>query len=159
MDSFLQSSLYGKEFIKYRKNNPESERQKFSNNVRTKGISEVPVVIDSIDIVLSESLAGKDYKRFNRNGKEFHFHIDLTIEDILLEVKSRIKLENTQILKLGLENGKILNDSNLIGDLYNKFKDQNDNILYLLLTKEITMYGYIISLLKYVFGETLVKNT
>lgn len=156
MNSFLQSSLYGQEFVKYRKNNPQSERQKFSNTVRTKGISEVPVVIDSVDLVLSELLAGKDSKRFNRNGKEFHFHIDITIEDILLEVKSRIKLENTQILKLGLENGKILNDSYLIGDLYNKFKNQNDNILYLLLTKETTMYGYIISLLRYIFGEKFI---
>lgn len=151
MNSFLQSSLYGQEFVKYRKNNSEGERQKFSTNVRTKGINEVPVVIDSVDITLSSLLAGKDAKRFNRNGKEYRFHNDLTIDDILLEIKSRIKLEHI-VLKLGLENGKILNDTDLIGTLYNKFKNQNDQILYLLLTKETTMYGYLLSLFKYVFG-------
>lgn len=157
MQSFLQSSLMGQDFVKYRKNNSQNERQQFSNNVRTKGINEVPVVIDSVDTVLSQLLAGNDSKRFNRNGKEFHFHIDLTIEDILLEVKSRIKSEKTQVLKLGLENGKILDGTNLIGDIYNKFKNQDDKILYILLTKETTIYGYIISLLRYVFGENFMK--
>lgn len=157
MQSFLQSSLMGQDFIKYRKNNSQTERQQFSNNVRTKGINEVPVVIDSVDTVLSQLLSGKDSKRFNRNGKEFHFHIDLTIEDILLEVKSRIKSEKTQVLKLGLENGKILDGTHLIGNIYNKFKNQDDKILYILLTKETTIYGYIISLLRYVFGENFMK--
>ena len=158
MNSLLQSSLYGHDFVKYRKNHSQSERERFSHNVRTKGIGEIPVVIDSVDKELSEALAGKDAKRFDRNGKEFHFHMDLLIEDILLEVKHRIKADDTKNLKLGLENGKMLDNKDVLGDLYKKYKNQNDNILYLLLTQENKMYGYIMSLLRYIFGPTFMKK-
>lgn len=158
MNSLLQSSLYGHDFVKYRQNNTQNEREIFSNNVRTKGIGELPVVIDSVDHNLSELLAGSDSKRFNRNGKEFRFHTDLLIEDILLEVRHRIKIDDTKVLKLGLENGKILNNDNILGDLFKKHKNQNDNILYLLLTQETTMYGYIMSLLRYIFGSNFMKK-
>ena len=42
---------------------------------------------------------------------------------------------------------------------YKKFKNQDDNILYLLLTQETTMYGYILSLLRYIFGESFMKKS
>jgi hypothetical protein len=158
MNSLLQSSLYGHDFVKYRQNNSQSEREKFSHNVRTKGIGELPVVIDSVDPALSESLAGQEAKRFNRNGKEFHFHMDLLVEDILLEVRHRIKIDDTKVLKLGLENGKILDNKDVLGDLYKKYKHQKDGILYLLLTQETSMYGYIMSLLRYVFGPNFMKK-
>jgi hypothetical protein len=158
MNSLLQSSLYGHDFVKYRKNHSQREREQFSHNVRTKGISEIPVVIDSVDPLLSEALAGPEAKRFNRNGKEFHFHMDLLIEDILLEVRHRIKVDDTKVLKLGLENGKILENKDVLGDLYKKYKHQNDGILYLLLTQETSMYGYIMSLLRYIFGPNFMKK-
>ena len=158
MNSLLQSSLYGHDFVKYRQNNSQSEREKFSHSVRTKGIGELPVVIDSVDQSLSEALAGPDSKRFNRNGKEFHFHTDLLIEDILFEVRHRIKLDDTKVLKLGLENGKMLDNKDILGDIYKKHKSQKDNILYLLLTQEKTMYGYIMSLLRYIFGPNFMKK-
>lgn len=155
MNSMLQSSLYGHEFVRYKKNNTANERKNFSNNVKINGLSEVPIVIDSVNTNMSELLAGKNAKRFHRNGKEFHFHIDLLIEDIILEIKSRIKSE--EIIKLGLENGKILDSKDRLGDIYKKFKNQEDDILYLLVTQETTMYGYIISLLRYIFGENFMK--
>lgn len=158
MNSFLQSSLYGHDFIKYRKNNNQSDRERFSHSVRTKGIGELPIVIDSVDSNLSELLAGPNAKRFNRNGKEFHFHMDLLIEDILLEVRHLIKADDTKVLKLGLENGKILNNNDILGNLYKKYKNQKDNILYLLLTQETSMYGYIMSLLRYIFGPNFMKK-
>ena len=158
MNSLLQSSLYGHDFVKYRKNNTQQEREKFSNSVRTKGIGEIPIVIDSVDTELSEGLAGPDAKRFNRNGKEFHFHQDLLIEDILLEIRHQIKLDNTKALKLGLENGKILDSKDVLGDLFKKHKNQKDQILYMLLTQENTMYGYIMSLLRYIFGPNFMKK-
>lgn len=160
MNSLLQSSLMGKDFIKYRKNNTQQERKQFSNTVKTKGISEIPVVIDSVDLQLSELLAGTLAKRFKRNGKEFHFHQDLNIDEIILEIRSRIKLNDIshKILKLGLENGKILESQDLIGNLYKKFRNQEDDILYLLLTQETTMYGYILSLVRYIFGENFMKS-
>jgi hypothetical protein len=157
MNSILQSSLYGHDFVKYRKNNDERDRNKFSSSVRTKGIGEIPIVIDSVDEDMSHALAGQDAKRFNRNGKEYRFHMELTIEDVLLEVKHRLKCDDTKVLKLGLENGKILDNKDILGDLYKKYKNQNDDILYLLLTQETTIYGYIISLLRSVFGPDFMK--
>lgn len=158
MNSLLQSSLYGHDFVKYRQNNSQSDRERFSNSVRTRGIGELPVVIDSVDPLLSESLAGPEAKRFNRNGKEFHFHMDLLVEDILFEVRHRIKADDTKVLKLGLENGKMLENKDVLGDIYKKHKNQKDNILYLLLTQETTMYGYIMSLLRYIFGPNFMKK-
>jgi hypothetical protein len=158
MNSLLQSSLYGHDFVKYRQNNSQSDRERFSHNVRTKGIGELPVVIDSVDPILSEGLAGQESKRFNRNGKEFRFHMDLLVEDIIQEVRHRIKADDTKVLKLGLENGKMLDNKDVLGDLYKKYKHQKDNILYLLLTQETSMYGYIMSLLRYIFGPNFMKK-
>lgn len=155
MNSLLQSSLYGHEFVKYRDNNSKNERIKFSNQVK---MDEIPIVIDSIDSDLSELLSGKNAKRYKRNGHEYYYHIDITIEDILLELKSKIMLTyKDKTLKLGLENGKILDSKELVGNLYKKYKNKDDNILYLLLTQEETLYGYIISLLRYIFGENFMK--
>jgi hypothetical protein len=158
MNSLLQSSLYGHDFVKYRQNNSQKEREIFSHSVRTKGIGELPVVIDSVDQSVSERLAGSDTKRFNQNGKEFRFHTDLLIEDILFEIKHRLKMDDTKVIKLGLENGKILDNKDVLGDLFKKHKNQSDNILYLLITQETTMYGYIMSLLRYIFGPTFMKK-
>jgi hypothetical protein len=157
MNSLLQSSLMGHDFVKYKKQHNEHERTTFSSSVRTKGIGEIPVVIDSIDESISHALAGSEAKRYNRNGKEYRFHKDLLIEDVLLEVKHQIKFDDTKLLKVGLENGKILDDKDTVGDLYKKYKDQKDDILYLLLTQETTMYGYIVSLLRSVFGPNFMK--
>lgn len=159
MNSLLQSSLMGQNFVRYKRDNSEQERKQFSSIVTTKGISEIPVVIDSVDSIISQLLAGSNSKRFKRHGKEFHFHQDLNIDEIILEVRSRIKLNNIsyKILKLGLENGKILEGKELLGDLYRKFKNQDDNILYLLLTQENTMYGYLLTLARFIFGENFMK--
>lgn len=148
----------GHQFVRYRSNNPSNERKKYSDNVRNQNNEEIPIVIDSINAEISKLLAGPTAKRFNRNGMEYHFHKDLIIEDVLREVKLRLKeYTTTKTLKLGLENGLILKDQDIIGDLYKKYKDQKDNILYLLITEETTMYGYILSLLRYIFGETFMK--
>lgn len=154
----LQSSLYGNDFVKYRKNHSKNERQRFSTNVRIKGVNEVPVVIDSVDNILSQDLAGPNAKRFDRNGKNYRFNAELIIEDVLLEVKQYIKLDDTKNLKIGLENGKILKGKNVLGDLYKKYKNQDDKILYLLLTEETTIYGYILSLLRYIFGQDFMNT-
>lgn len=159
MNSLLQSSLYGHDFVKYRQTHNQNERKQFSHNVRTKGISELPVVIDSVDLTLSEALAGPDARRFDRNGKEYHFHKDLLIEDILLEIKHQLKTDDIKVFKLGLENGKILENKDVLGDLYKKYKNKDDNILYLLLTQETSVYGYILSLLRYIFGPNFMKKS
>lgn len=139
MNSLLASSLYNHDFIKYRKANTTTQRNRFSTSVK---VDEYPIVISSIDSELN----------LTENGKEYHFYKKLIIEDVLLEVKKSIKLEENKVLKIGLDNGKILNNNDVIGELYLKYKNQDDNILYLLLTQETTIYGYIMSLIKYIFG-------
>ena len=158
MNSLLQSSLYGKDFIKYRKNNDKRSREQFSQSVRIKGIEELPVVIDSVDEFMSNALAGSDARHYNKNGKEYRFHKDVIVDDILWVVKLCVKLSDTKVLKLGLENGKILDNKDKLDDLYKKYKNQSDNILYLLLTEETTIYGYIISLLRSFFGASFMKS-
>ena len=155
MNSFLQSSLYGHDFVRYRKNNPSNIRKNFSKKIHNKGIDELPIVIDSISEKISKSLAGPAASRYNRNGMEYHFHNDIMVDDIIREVNLRVKSD--KILKLGLENGKILNNRDVLGDIYKKYKDQSDDILYLLVTEEESMYMYIISLLRYIFGENFMK--
>lgn len=154
MNSFLQSSLYGHEFVRYRKNNPSNIRKNFSK--KSKGINELPIVIDSINEEISKLLAGPNSKRYNRNGMEYHFHNDIIVEDIIREANLRVKSD--KILKLGLENGKILENTDVLGNIYKKYKDQTDDILYLLITEEESMYMYIISLLRYIFGEKFMKK-
>ena len=160
MNSMLQSSLQGLDFVNYRKNKNINDRKRFSDTVKEESIA---VVIDSVDITLSQALAGPGAKRYNQNGKEYLFHKDLTIEDILLEVTCNLNKASSPPIyqvsqfKLGLENGKVLTNNDVLSDLYKKYKHQKDNILYLLLTKETTMYSYIISLLRYIFGENFMK--
>jgi hypothetical protein len=159
MNSLLQSSLMGHDFVKYRKDNDERERVKFSNSVRTKGIGEIPIVIDSVEETINLALSSYDKIYLNKKGREYRFHMGLTIDDVLLEVKKKINLSDTKILKVGLENGKILDNKDILGELYKKYKNPKDNILYLLLTQETTIYGYIISLLRSIFGATFMKTS
>lgn len=156
MNSLLQSSLYGKDFVRYRNNNPTTIRKKYSDSIINNNIEEIPIVIDSVNQEISILLAGPKAKRFNRNGMTYHFHKDLIVEDILRQIKLQLKdsIICNKIFKLGLENGLMLKDKDIIGDLYKKYKNQNDNILYLLITEETSMYKYMLSLLKYIFGET-----
>lgn len=150
MNSLLQSSLYGKEFIKYKQNNTNTYRKQFSRSINDE---DIPVVIDSIDDNLSKQLAGKDQRRIHRNGCELKFNKNFLINEIIIELKSKIKLDQNKIYKLGLENGTILNGNENIELLYKKYKNKDDDILYLLLTEELTIYGYIMSILRYIFGK------
>lgn len=152
MNSLLASSLYGNDFIKYRLNNNITQRNRFSKNIINRYVNEIPIIVDSIDSELHISDKTNIYGFKEKGGKEYHFHKDLMIQDILLEVKKKLKLSEGKILKIGLDNGKILNDTDIVGDLYIKYKNQDDSILYLLLTQETTIYGYIRSLIKYVFN-------
>lgn len=157
MNSLLASSLYGQDFIKYRLNNNITERNRFSKNIINKYTNEVPIIIDSIDPQLRPCDTNNyGFKRKSgkseKGGKEYHFNKELTIKNILLEVQKNLNLENDIVLKIGLDNCQILNESDIAGEIYLKYKNKDDNILYLLLTKETTIYGYIMSLIKYVFS-------
>ena len=146
--SFLQSSLFGQDFINYRKNNAHYERTKFSSNVRKQGGELIPIVIDSVDNELSTLLGN------GKSGKEYTMHKDTTILDFLNQINIDIeKLSNTILngkkVSLGLEDGTIINKDLTLGYIYKKHRNEKDNILYILVTPETTIYGYIMSILRY----------
>jgi len=151
----LQSSIFGKEFINYRKSTIEEERNDFSKKTRNKGIGCVPIVVDSVDKELGLLLAKKDVKnpRNIRYGLELILHMDLKVVDLIDVIKKEISNRNnidvdTHIV-IGLEDGTLPETNKELGVLYKENRNKDDNILYILITRETTIYGYIISILKY----------
>lgn len=152
----LRSSIIGKEFVNYRKSTMLSERNNFSHTVRIQGIGNVPIVIDSVDRELS--LALSDTSRRSRcmvYGRQMIFHMDGVLADVLKDLKIFLlqndheHLVKNNNLVLGLEDGSIPHLQTDVGTLYKKYRNKDDKILYLLLTKETTMYGYIWSIVTY----------
>jgi hypothetical protein len=152
----LQSSIFGKEFINYRKSTIEEERNDFSKKTRSKGIGCVPIVVDSVDKELGLLLAKKDVKnpRNIRYGLELILHMDLKVVDLIEVIKREISSRNnidvndTNIV-IGLEDGTLPETNKELGILYKENRNIDDNILYVIITRETTVYGYIISILKY----------
>ena len=99
--SFLQSSIFGQEFVNYRKNNAHYERTKFSNNVRKTGIGLVPIVIDSVDTELSTLLGKTDHKypNYRNYGKEYIMHMDTFVLDFSNSIFIDIENTNSNFLK------------------------------------------------------------
>ena len=151
--SFLQSSLFGQEFVNYRKNKAHYERTKFSNNIRKKGIGLIPIVIDSVDNELSILLGKNDSTRYTSYGKEYTMHMDTVVSDFANTINVDLESLSNDIkgkkLLLALEDGTLIDTKVTLGYLYKKHKNEKDNILYILLTQETTMYGYILSILRY----------
>ena len=155
--SFLASSIYGKDFVNYKKNTAHYERTKFSSKVRNAGIGNIPIVVDSVEKELSILLGEDDgkAKRYYSYGKEYTMHMDTKVSDFVNKIEIDIRNESPkhlsgEKLKLGLEDGTIIADTSLtLGYLYKKHGSGQDNILYILVTRETTIYGYIISILRY----------
>jgi hypothetical protein len=154
----LRSSIFGQEFINYRKNNDTHTRTRFSESVRSKGIGYVPIVVDSVDPELSKALATYDkiFSRYIKYGFEIMIHMDLTVTDLLKEIKIELirKDYDYRYLSIGLEDGTIPDMNIDLGTLYKKNRNKDDKILYVLLTQEKTMYGYIMSIIRYL-GENI----
>jgi hypothetical protein len=154
---YLRSSIIGQEYINYRKNNGKDARNMFSNNVRKEGIGNVPIVVDTIDNDLIEIFREHTYSRYKTkdSGREYVMHMDQTLRDVIKEVKilalqrdlEGIIKENE--LMLGLENLTIPHQDISIGDLYKKHRNTDDKILYLMLMKKMTVYGYILAIARY----------
>lgn len=149
----LRSSLIGKEFINYRKSTVKDTRLNFSTKVRQQGLGNVPIVIDSVECditdVLSEKVSSSRYKTY---GRELIFNMEGTLEDVLKHIKIvMLKRGYTEIDKLtiGLEDGTFPSLDSSIGDIYKAHRNKDDRILYLLLSKEQSIYGYIMSILRY----------
>ena len=154
----LRSSIIGKDFVNYRKSTIQTERLRFSGRVRGQGIGNVPVVVDSVDTELSKILS-KQEGRYTMYGREFVFHVDDKLSDVLKALKIAIiqkdkeEIVKSNSLHLGLEDGTIPELNSELGKLYKQYRNDDDKILYLLVTKENTMYGYITSILKYIYDK------
>lgn len=156
---FLKSSIVGHDFVNYRKSRPYSDRVKFSSNTRKAGVGLVPIVVDSVDDNTSKKLGGDiGEKRYRRYGKEYKMHIDKPLSILLARVERDIEGEDLNMkLRLGLEDGVFPDTRETLGDLYKKNRNNRDEILYFLVTREKTMYGYILSILRYI-GNTFRGN-
>jgi hypothetical protein len=158
----LRSSIIGKEFINYRKTTMKESRLNFSHKIRAKGLGNIPIVIDSVDKQLSDALCEID-GRYKTYGKEMTLHMEKTVNDVLKEVKiillkkdleSIVKNENVII---GLEDGSIPQLDMKLGDLYKKYRNNDDKILYFLVSKETSVFGFIMSIIYYL-KDLLFKN-
>lgn len=154
----LKSSIIGKDFINYRKTTLKNERLLFSNSVRQKGIGCIPIVIDSVDKEISDAISKKE-RRQVLYGKELTLHMDKTINDVLREVKilliqnDKEDLVKNNTLNIGLEDGSLLLTGADLGSLYKEYRNKEDKILYLLITKETTIYGYVTSIVNYLVNN------
>lgn len=149
----LKSSILGKEFINYRKNTDRDQRSNFSGNVRSKGLGNVPVVVDSVEKELSDLLATKDekYPRNIKYGLEVIINMESKMSELLKIVKIELLKKDYEVsnLVLGLEDGSLIDLDTDIGTIYKHHRNKDDKILYVLVTNEKTMYGYILSIIKY----------
>jgi hypothetical protein len=167
----LKSSILGKEFVNYRKITNENERVNFSNKIRKKGVGNIPIVIDSVDKELTLLLAKHDpiFSRNIRYGFEIVLHMDQTVEDLINLIKEEMNkkkdIVKTNIsidflnISLGLEDGSIIDTKEDLGTIYKKYRNSDDKILYILITKETSIYGYIMSIIKYLLDEISNKIT
>lgn len=150
----LKSSILGQDFVNYRKTSDSMDRLEFSHRIRSKGIGYIPIVVDSVDEEISDILGTKEkYSKSKiRYGFEVMMHLDAKVTDLIKEIKIEFVrkdyIDYTDII-LGLEDGSILNGDEELGNIYKKHRNEQDKILYVLVTKENTMFGYILSILKY----------
>jgi len=152
----LRSSILGKEFVNYRKNTMTHDRQSFSHKVRAEGIGNIPIVVDSVDKELSEALGIQSrqvYRVTSRYGRELVKHMDQPLSSVMRDVKviliQREKENLIGNLVLGLEDGTIPDQEMELGKLYKAHRNTDDKILYLMLSREQSVYVYIMSIIRY----------
>lgn len=137
------------EIFNYRNIYDIHDRINFSNKIRNKGLGNIPIVINVNDLKMYLT---------NNKKKTGDYRDDLDIEIIInmdcntTQLIDKIKEEyldkniNLNIL-LKLENDIILNKNDNLGDIYKKYRNQNDKILYIIvsITKFSQFLNYIYS--------------
>lgn len=159
----MKSSIMGKELIRHRKEFTKTERIHFSSQVRESGLGNVPIVVDSMDTELQEIL---DTRHTGMKGLRIIMHVDDRVYDLMKRIKIHLiekgkddlrLIQNLRlVLKKTLEVGEkdnFVDDFAIIGKLYNTYKEKDDNILYLILTKDQTLWSFLIRLLKSFFRQ------
>lgn len=154
LKSSMYASIYGKEFVNYRKYNSYIKKKMFINTTKRQGQNLIPVVVDSVDQDLSLQLSGSLHQKgsvSHRNiqyGKEYSINKDTKISEFITLLQGVIP--GPFNIKLGLENGTFLTDKNqTLGEVYKIHKNTDDNILYILLTKETSIFQYLLSIIRY----------
>ena len=115
--------------FEYKDNYDIETRKKKSEELLKKYPNRVPVVLETSPNSHLKKLQKKHYL-LPKNRKFFDFHIG---------VRKLFELSNEQSLFL-ISNHHILNTDRTIGEIYNLFKDKEDNILYIHIYDEI-IYG------------------
>lgn len=153
----LRSSILGREFVNFRRKTTLSERIRFSRGIRERGVGTIPIVIDSVDREISLALQylNDPIMPYRKYGNQLELDIDTTIGQILNHVRIVLIREMDNIdsylfdLTLGLEDGNLLKTDVTLGEIYKIHRNAEDKILYLMVSKESTMWGYIISIINY----------
>ena len=96
-----------------------------------------------LDINKKKNLSRRNLKY----GKEFSISKESTTQDLL----NLLDIHGNYTLKLALEDGTFLNKTDNLGQIYKQYHNKEDNILYILVTKETTLYHYLLSIIKYLF--------
>jgi hypothetical protein len=157
LTSSLYASIYGREYVNYRKQRSYTRRKQFHNSTKRKSQYLIPIVVDSVDEELSLKLSGEYDKKditSRRNleyGKEFTISMDASSQDLINLLQDIIP--GNINLKLALEDGTFLNKTDNLGNIYKNHKNKEDGILYILITKETSLYSYLLSIIKYLFGS------
>lgn len=158
INDLLRSSIIGKEFINYRRTAEPTDRECFSGSVRSRGLGQIPIIVDSVDPDLSLLLATKRSHNI-RYGLELILHMDLTIEDlknvIYQELQKRTNTSTVPMMPhitIGLEDGTIPDVNIDLDTVYKRHKNKEDNLLYILITRETSVYNYIVSIIRYLFN-------
>lgn len=156
----MRSSILGKDFINYRMDTSDYERTSFSAVVRKIGEGKIPIVVDSVDEKLALSLASRDpsNKRNIRYGYELSMSMDDTILDLLKNIKVHLirnnnNNENFNNIRIGLEDGTFPDLNIQIGDLYKLHRNKEDFILYVLVTRDKTVFQYIKSIISFLMKK------
>jgi len=149
----MLSSFINHDFVNYRKQTFESDRKKFSSSVRSKGQGNIPIVVDSVEEEIAQCLTTFT-SHGSVSGIELVVHMDCTLHDVLKRVKIHLISNDcehlmTTELALGLEEGTIPDLSSNLGDIYKHYRNKDDKILYILLTRQQSVYDYIKSILHY----------
>ena len=108
-------------------------RLRFSIDIRKRGVGMIPIVIETKEEMFREIV--------NVN-KELEIYMDNDILHIRNIVNSRIMKQNKEIMNynLTLENGEILQDSEILWDIYKKYRGE-DKILYILISKSSVIWN------------------
>lgn len=151
----MRSSIAGMEIGHFKKQNNKNSRQRFFRDVNAKFPASVPVVLDCIDKELSAILAGVDTLVTPKikwiYGKAGNVNSYISLEEFI-KFSTQNFPKTTKKIKICNEDHQFLSNNLTMGYIYNNYKNTSDNILYLTITYENTIYDYIVSLFKYFFN-------